>query len=59
MVCRCKYEFCYKCGGKYMDCECTRENNRRMEERRLMAERRREKKKLKMEAINERKNRKA
>ena len=22
MTCRCKYEFCYKCGGKYMHCEC-------------------------------------
>jgi len=26
MTCRCKYEFCYKCGGKYMDCECVRSN---------------------------------
>lgn len=22
MTCRCKYEFCYKCGGKYRECEC-------------------------------------
>jgi len=24
MTCRCGYEFCYKCGGKYMECECTK-----------------------------------
>jgi len=24
MTCRCKYQFCYKCGGKYGDCECVR-----------------------------------
>lgn len=24
MTCRCGYQFCYKCGGKYMDCECTK-----------------------------------
>lgn len=22
MTCRCKYEFCYKCGGKHGDCYC-------------------------------------
>ena len=22
MVCRCGYEFCYSCGGKYGDCDC-------------------------------------
>lgn len=22
MVCRCRYEFCYACGGKYMACKC-------------------------------------
>ena len=24
MTCRCGYQFCYICGGKYQDCECTR-----------------------------------
>ena len=24
MTCRCGYEFCYKCGGKYRECEHTR-----------------------------------
>jgi len=24
MTCRCSYQFCYKCGGKYMACECQR-----------------------------------
>lgn len=24
MTCRCKYEFCYKCGGKYRECECVK-----------------------------------
>lgn len=23
MTCRCKYEFCYVCGGKYGRCKCT------------------------------------
>lgn len=36
MVCRCKYEFCYKCGGKYMDCECTRKMKEQLERRRQM-----------------------
>jgi len=22
MTCRCKYEFCYVCGGKYNRCKC-------------------------------------
>ena len=22
MTCRCRYEFCYVCGGKYMKCKC-------------------------------------
>jgi len=22
ITCRCRYEFCYKCGGKYRECEC-------------------------------------
>ena len=22
MTCRCGYEFCYRCGGKYRECEC-------------------------------------
>ena len=22
MTCRCKFEFCYKCGGIYRQCEC-------------------------------------
>ena len=34
MVCRCKYEFCYKCGGKYPDCECARQRLVLMEQRR-------------------------
>ncbi|KAL4461451.1 hypothetical protein ABPG74_016075 [Tetrahymena malaccensis] len=24
MTCRCKYEFCYKCGGPYNQCECSK-----------------------------------
>ena len=24
MVCRCRYEFCYACGGKYNACDCVR-----------------------------------
>jgi len=24
MTCRCGYQFCYKCGGKYQECECVR-----------------------------------
>lgn len=27
MTCRCGYQFCYKCGGKYMECECVRKAN--------------------------------
>jgi hypothetical protein len=27
MVCRCKHEFCYKCGGDYGKCECLKNNN--------------------------------
>jgi len=34
MTCRCKYEFCYKCGGKYMDCDCTRKFKEQIEQRR-------------------------
>lgn len=22
MTCKCKFEFCYKCGGVYMKCDC-------------------------------------
>lgn len=29
MTCRCKYEFCYKCGGKYKACECVKAAQRR------------------------------
>lgn len=28
MTCRCGYQFCYKCGGKYMECECVAEAQR-------------------------------
>eukprot|EP00347_Sterkiella_histriomuscorum_P001452 403371984 len=28
MTCKCKKEFCYKCGGVYRACECTKENQR-------------------------------
>ncbi len=24
MSCKCGYEFCYKCGGKYLACECNK-----------------------------------
>ena len=26
MTCRCTYQFCYKCGGKYQACECVKKN---------------------------------
>ncbi|KAL4467983.1 hypothetical protein ABPG72_015853 [Tetrahymena utriculariae] len=38
MTCRCKYEFCYKCGGKYRECECVqkfKEQQERLQQRRL------------------------
>ncbi len=47
MRCKCKFEFCYKCGGVYMKCECmakARENHERMlaqrAEARLQSQRR-------------------
>ena len=48
MTCRCGYEFCYVCGGKHQDCECTRkeEARRAAEQERRAAEREREQKKL-------------
>ena len=32
MTCRCKYEFCYKCGGKYRSCDCKNEDSSEEEE---------------------------
>lgn len=32
MSCRCGYQFCYKCGGKYGECECVKEAQERMRE---------------------------
>eukprot|EP01017_Pseudomicrothorax_dubius_P042732 TRINITY_DN7017_c0_g1_i11.p1 TRINITY_DN7017_c0_g1~~TRINITY_DN7017_c0_g1_i11.p1 ORF type:complete len:163 (+),score=22.59 TRINITY_DN7017_c0_g1_i11:184-672(+) len=33
MTCRCGYEFCYKCGGKYRQCECMRKQKEQAEAR--------------------------
>ena len=38
MTCRCGYQFCYVCGGKYQDCECTRAKAAREAEARRVAE---------------------
>jgi len=45
MTCRCKFQFCYKCGGKHMDCECTRKFKEDQERRREQIEARQAKKK--------------
>ena len=37
MTCKCKFEFCYKCGGVYMKCDCLAEARRQMEQRRQQA----------------------
>ena len=42
MTCRCGYQFCYVCGGKYQDCDCTRANAARQEEARRLAEEQRQ-----------------
>jgi hypothetical protein len=44
MTCKCKFEFCYKCGGIYMKCECVELAREEMENRRRMIEERRQKK---------------
>lgn len=51
MSCRCGYQFCYKCGGKYGDCECVKEAQERMREAQARAE---EKRRKKMEATAKR-----
>ena len=38
MTCRCGYEFCYVCGGKHQDCECTRKETARVADERDRAE---------------------
>jgi len=42
MTCKCKFQFCYKCGGVYQRCECIEKNKinvenrqQRLEEKRL------------------------
>ena len=35
MSCRCGFQFCYKCGGKYGDCECVKKAREAAEARRL------------------------
>lgn len=44
MTCKCKFEFCYKCGGVYMKCECTEKARLEMENRRRANEERMRKK---------------
>lgn len=38
MVCRCKFEFCYQCGGVYGSCPCKQHRVNRPERQRLIAE---------------------
>lgn len=44
MTCKCKFEFCYKCGGVYMKCECVEKAREEMEHRRRANEERMRKK---------------
>jgi len=37
MTCRCKYEFCYKCGGKYRECECMKKTQAQLQQRQQQA----------------------
>jgi ariadne-1 len=38
MVCRCKFEFCYQCGGVYGSCPCKQQRVTRPERHRMRAE---------------------
>ena len=41
MTCKCTFQFCYKCGGVYMKCECMEEFRKAQERRRAELEERR------------------
>ena len=38
MTCKCKFQFCYKCGGVYMKCECMAQMLKAQEKRRNQLE---------------------
>ena len=59
MTCKCKKDFCYKCGGDYPQCDCEKQRIEQINERRRIAkEKREEKAQEKRKKVEENKNQK-